>query len=265
LWGSLFTIQINKTELAVAVVIEFRDALIAGTIVVLLTAGVMYLVFGRWEQYSSADWGGRFKNRLAGLLCRFVYFYHRLRFSPIPLPEKGGAVVVSNHVSGLDPLLLIAASRRPLRFVIAQEQYQRFGLQWLFRLAGCIPVDRSRRPEWAMRAALRALNDGEVVALFPHGKIHLDSDPPIKIKGGAVRLSQLSGCPVYPVRLEGVHGEGHTVLAVFIRSKARLIPEPPMVCQPHHYAENLHKVQELIETPAPASLGRDIQEKDDIA
>lgn len=236
----------------VAIVIDI-GVITAWLLLGLLAIAMVYLLLHRWERYSSADWGGRVPNRLAGLLCRFVYYYHRLQASPLPLPKEGGAVVVSNHVSGLDPLLLIAASPRPLRFVIATEQYHRFGLQWLFRLARCIPVDRSRRPEWAMRAALRAIKEGEVVALFPHGKIHLDSEPPVKIKGGAVRLAQITGCPIYPVRLEGVRGEGHTVLAVFIRTEAHLHARPPMYCQRQHYAENLHQLQQLIESPMPVA------------
>ncbi len=56
-------------------------------------------------------------------------------------------MVVANHISGLDPLLMAAASRRSLHFMIAREQYERFGLKWLFRMAGCIPVDRERAPE----------------------------------------------------------------------------------------------------------------------
>ena len=155
--------------------------------------------------------------------------------------------MVSNHVSGLDPLLLAAASPRPLRFLIAREQYDRFGLRWLFRIAGCIPVERQKRPEQAMRAALRALNNGDVVALFPHGKIHLDTDPPMKIKGGAIRLGQISGCPIFPVRIEGVRGQGHTVLAVFIRSDADIVTHEAVYCQPEHYAENLENLQRLLE------------------
>ena len=81
--------------------------------------------------------------------------------APIPLPETGAAIVVCNHISGLDPLVLIAATPRPLRFLIAREEYERFGLQWLFRLGKCIPVERDKRPELAMRAALRAIENGE--------------------------------------------------------------------------------------------------------
>jgi len=74
---------------------------------------------------------------------------------------------VSNHVSGLDPLLLIAATRRPLRFVIAREEYERWGLRWLLHAVGCIPIARGRNPRSALSAARAALEAGEVVALFP--------------------------------------------------------------------------------------------------
>ena len=100
-----------------------------------------------------------------------------------------------------------------------------------------------------MRLALRALKDGEVVALFPHGKIHLDTDPPVKIKGGAVRLAQITGCPIYPVHISGVRGKGHTMLAIPMRSRVRLDNRPILSCQTAHNAQNIHKLQLLIESP----------------
>ena len=152
------------------------------TFLALLTLAVLLLLGVRlWrtvDAHRGPDWGGPWLNRLDGLnrlLCRR---YHRLPAVWLPLPDRGPVLLASNHVSGLDPLLLVAASRRPLRFLIAREQYERRGLQWLFRAAGCIPVDRAARPEQALRAALRALQAGEAVALFPHGRIHLESDPP---------------------------------------------------------------------------------------
>lgn len=200
----------------------------------LLTAAL--ILFGsawtcsRLVRHSEADWGGRWLNCLDGLNRLFCRHYHRLKVDPLPLPETGPALVVANHISGLDPLLLIAASRRPLRFIIASEQYHRFGLRWLFKAVGCIPVDRKGRPERAFRAALRALEQGEVVALFPHGAIHLDSHPPRPLKPGFVRMAQLADCPVYPVRIEGVRGAGLVVASAFMRSRARLTGYPPVVC-----------------------------------
>jgi len=140
----------------------------------------------------------------------------------LDLPPGGPAVVVSNHVSGLDPLLLIAAADRPLRFIIAREQYVRPCLHWLFRAVGCIPVDRAGRPERALRDALAALRDGEVVAIFPHGRIHLPSDEPRPIKRGAVFLAAVSACSIYPVRISGITAAGQTVRAVFIRSRVEM-------------------------------------------
>jgi 1-acyl-sn-glycerol-3-phosphate acyltransferase len=133
---------------------------------------------------------------------------------------------VANHVSGLDPLLLVAACQRPLRFIIAREQYERFGLRWLLRAIGCIPVDRAASPHRALAAARRALQHGEVVALFPQGRIHLDTEGPVRLKPGILHLAKLSGAPVYPLRIDGVRGVGRTLRAVFLRSRARLTVFP---------------------------------------
>ena len=214
----------------------------------LLAAGfVLYLFLRYCDRYRFADWGGPVSNRLASIISCFIHRYHRLPITPIPLPESGAAILVCNHISGLDPLVLIAATPRPLRFLIAREEYERFGLQWLFRLGGCIPVERDKRPELAMRAALRAIADGEVVALFPHAKIHLPTDPPVKIKGGAVRLAQITGAPLYPLHIQGVKGEGHTLLAIPLRSNITLTTHPPLDIEDGKNDENIRKLQQLIE------------------
>lgn len=221
-------------------------------IISLSLLGLVFLLFKfiRYcDRYRLADWGGNFPNRLAGLISCFVHRYHGLSMNPIPLPEKGPAIVVCNHISGLDPLVLIAATPRPLRFLIAREEYERFGLQWLFRLGRCIPVERDKRPELAMRAALRALEDGDVVALFPHGKIHLPGEMPARIKGGAVRLSRISGAPVYPLHVEGVKGAGYTLLAIPLKSNIKLSTHSPQTFARGNNDENIRKLQELIETP----------------
>jgi 1-acyl-sn-glycerol-3-phosphate acyltransferase len=209
----------------------------------ILLACLIYL----GDRYAIATWAGRSINWIDGLvrlLCRFV---HRLPEVYIPLPETGGALVVANHVSGLDPLLLISASRRPLRFLIAKEEYERPILHWLFKAAGCIPVDRTGKPEQALRQALRALQAGEVIAIFPHGKIHLDTDPPRKLKGGVARLAAWSGVPIFPVRIDGVGGEGKVVTAPFIPSRVQLTVAEPFVCQQNEMKECLATISQVIE------------------
>ncbi len=200
--------------------------------------------------HARADWGGPTVNWLDGwtrLLCRYL---HRLPDEHIALPESGAAIVVANHVSGVDPLLLIAASRRPLRFLIAREEYQRPIVSWLFKKAGCIPVDRSGRPEQALRQALRALQQGEVIALFPHGKIHLDTDPPRKIKGGVAWLASWSDAAVFPVRIDGVSAQGKVFTAPFVPSRVRLLMVPPLTCSAESMEQCLKAITLAIETPA---------------
>jgi 1-acyl-sn-glycerol-3-phosphate acyltransferase len=186
----------------------------------LLLALFLFWLNGRCRDANGADWGSFWLNRLDGLNRLFCHHYHRLESLPVPLPRIGGAILVSNHISGLDPLLMIASCDRPLRFLIAREQYQRFGMQWLFRAVGCIPVDRQNSPEKALRQALKALGQGEVIALFPHGKIHLDSDPPRKIKPGAARLAARTQLPLIALRISGVAAQGEVMRPVFLRGRA---------------------------------------------
>lgn len=198
------------------------------------------------DRANSVDWGIGWLNRVDGLLRLFCHRYHRLSYEPLALPESGPALVASNHVSGLDPLLLVAASQRPLRFLIATEQYNRFGMKWLFRAAGCIPVDRRGRPESAFREALRALDEGEVVAVFPHGGIHLESEPPRPLKAGVIRLSQMAECTIHPVRLDGIAGKGHVLRAVFIRGHATLENLPEFRCENMRLKQCLQQLTEYI-------------------
>jgi 1-acyl-sn-glycerol-3-phosphate acyltransferase len=211
------------------------------------------LVFtGFWLYRSSqalggADWGNVWLNSLDRFNRLFCRYYHGMQHPSVSLPEQGPALVVANHVSGLDPLLMVAACQRPLRFIIAREEYERRGFKWLYRAVGCIPVDRERRPERALRAALRALQNGEVVALFPHGKIHLASDPPSPLKPGVAKLAHLACAPIYPLHLSGIRGQGKVIAAVFIRSKAQVKSLPALDCQGLPLRECLHRLASLLE------------------
>lgn len=227
-----------------------------GALLVIALAGLWWLwrrLCAVCEAANGTDWGHVWLNRLDGLNRLFCRHYHRLNHDPIALPPQGGALLVSNHVSGLDPLLMIAAVQRPLRFIIAQEEYERFGFNGLFRALGCIPVAREQRPELALRAALRALEAGEVVALFPHGRIHLESDPPRALKGGVARLAALSGCPIYPVRITGVSGAGRVLGAVARRSRAQLTGFPALTCTGHTAEDCLAELARLLSEPAGVS------------
>jgi 1-acyl-sn-glycerol-3-phosphate acyltransferase len=198
-----------------------------------------------------ADWGRPWLNRLDGLNRIFCRRFHHLRHDSVELPASGGVLVASNHVSGLDPMLLIAASPRPLRFLIAREQYDRWWLRWLFRRIGCIPVERARNPRAALVAARAALERGEVVALFPHGRIHLDHHAPTPLKRGIARLAQMTGAPIYPVRVDGVRGQGLTVAAVFLPSHAQVRSFAPLHCHGRPTEHCLEQLWDMLAAHPP--------------
>lgn len=210
------------------------------------------VVAGLWElkrvgaKHARADWGGRFLNHLDGLMRVFSARFHGLEHQPLPVPRTGGAIIAANHLSGVDPILLSAASSRPLRFLIATEQYRHPLLRWFYDLIGCIPVDRTGSPEKAFYSARRALAEGELVVLFPQGGIRLPGDPRKPLKRGVIALAAMAQVPIIPVRISGVGGMGRLVSAVFIRSRARIHAGPPLKVRGSRDERALLAIEEFI-------------------
>ena len=105
-----------------------------------------------------------------------VHTVYRMRQRGLEhLPATGPGVVVSNHVSFVDALVLAAASRRPLRFVMDHTIFRLPVLSFVFRTARAIPIaPRKEDPELLERAYAeigRALDDGDLVCIFPEGRI----------------------------------------------------------------------------------------------
>lgn len=108
-------------------------------------------------------------NWLNRLFCRIMY--HVTPQSPPPLPPSGSVLLVSNHTSPCDAMVLSATAGRPLAFLMAREIYQRPHLRWLCQALNTIPITRGTADVGAMRAMLRVLRQGEVLGVFPEGGI----------------------------------------------------------------------------------------------
>ncbi|AOE49986.1 Phospholipid/glycerol acyltransferase [Kangiella sediminilitoris] len=229
-----------------------REWLLSNWELVSLSAIACFLVWlifylrKKSRKYNHVDWGSKSLNFIDGLCRGYCVRFHRLKLEKFDLPEEGGAILISNHVSGVDPLLLIAACDRPIRFMIAKEEYQRFGLKWLFKGAGCIPVDRTGRADIAFRQAKRALDSGDIVALFPHGKIHLDHIEPFRVKPGIKRLAQLTKKRILVARITGVRGQGSVFKPLFLRSQTEVLRFPDLSHEFFHKDDALHDLGELL-------------------
>lgn len=125
------------------------------------------------------------------------------------IPATGPALVVCNHVSFMDALVLGGACPRPLRFLMDRPIYETPWLNWFFRIAGAIPVDSDRRDPGGVRRALeevsRALRNGEVVMIFPEGRLTPDGEVQAFRRGLDLVLAR-DPVPVVPAALAGLWG-----------------------------------------------------------
>ena len=130
------------------------------------------------------------------------------------IPTQGAAILTCNHVSFVDPVLLMAASPRPIYFVMDHRIFKMPVLGWLFKLAKAIPIaPRSEDPaayEAAFEAAAKVLRNGDLLAIFPEGGITKDGTLQA-FKGGIMKIlenAQRDGLdvPVVPMALTNLWG-----------------------------------------------------------
>ena len=170
---------------------------------------------------NEVEWDSRAINIIDGWMRIYCRKFHRLEHDPFDLPEEGGVIVVCNHVSGLEPLIKLTACKRPLRYLVAKEEYDIPILHRLLKGVGCIPVERTTRPEVAFRAAIKALKQGEAIGIYPHGGFCLD-DQDKAVKGGVFRLAKLTGAKIIPTRVTGIRKPGNSFIPLFLRGRVKM-------------------------------------------
>jgi 1-acyl-sn-glycerol-3-phosphate acyltransferase len=112
----------------------------------------------------------------------------------------GPAVIVANHPSALDPMFVAAALPDRVLFLAAREFLAWPLIGWAMRAYGCIPVRRGAVDTAAVRLALRALEAGVKVGVFPEGRV---SPAPGPLRPGAGMLAATAGVPILPVAVVG--------------------------------------------------------------
>lgn len=125
------------------------------------------------------------------------------------IPDEGAALLVCNHVSFVDALLIGGAVRRPIRFVMYYKIYNLPVLNFIFRTAGTIPIAGRGEDEVIYERAFRKiaeyLSDGELVCIFPEGKLTTDGQIN-EFKAGVTRILEQTPVPVIPMALQGLWG-----------------------------------------------------------
>ncbi|MFV5215207.1 MFS transporter [Azonexus caeni] len=168
-------------------------------IAALLNAAVAVYIYGLVPEFLL-----RF---VAWLLVKAVYRLRREGVEHIPL--DGPALLVANHVSFADAVILMGASPRPIRFVMDHRIFRTPLLGFVFRHCGAIPIASAKEDPALMEKAFAevaaALADGQLVGIFPEGNITADGELQ-PFRPGVARILAASPVPVVPMALSGLWG-----------------------------------------------------------
>jgi acyl-[acyl-carrier-protein]-phospholipid O-acyltransferase/long-chain-fatty-acid--[acyl-carrier-protein] ligase len=184
---------------------------------------------------------------LPDFLLRFIalvtmHIFYRIRIHGAKnLPIEGGALLIPNHVTWVDALLLTATNQRRIRFVMQREIYNTPVLRALFRLMGVIPVssgDGRKELLEFMRKARAALDDGYMVCVFAEGEL-TRTGMLREFRSGFERIVKGSDYPIIPVYIGGAWG------SILSYAHGRLLSRPP--------ALSPYRVSIIFGKPMPAT------------
>lgn len=146
---------------------------------------------------------------LRALLLVVSHTLYRVRvLNPEVVPREGGALLVPNHVSFLDAVLLITCVDRPIRFVVDAQYFNAALLRPLMRLANAIPIASTGGPRVILRAlreAGQALDRGELVCIFPEGQITRTGGL-LPFRRGFERIVKGRTTPIIPIHIDRIWG-----------------------------------------------------------
>jgi 1-acyl-sn-glycerol-3-phosphate acyltransferase len=139
-----------------------------------------------------------------------IHTIHRVNTVDVErIPDEGPAVLVCNHVSYVDAIVIGAASPRPIRFVMDHRIFRNPFLGWVFRTAKAIPIATARDDPWLMEKAFidiaQALHEGDLVCIFPEGRLTSTGEMN-EFRGGIAKIVARSKVPVIPMALRGLWG-----------------------------------------------------------
>jgi acyl-[acyl-carrier-protein]-phospholipid O-acyltransferase/long-chain-fatty-acid--[acyl-carrier-protein] ligase len=163
------------------------------------------------------------------IACVIARFLYRVRTSGVEhFPLRGGVLLIMNHISYVDVIVLQLACPRPIRFVGHKGLRRQRFFNWCFDVSGCIDVD-DRHPLEGRQAAIRALQAGEVVCISPEGHISRTGQL-MEIKPGFEAIAKQAGVPVVAASIDGLWGSIFSFAGnKYLWKSPRLMPTPVFV------------------------------------
>jgi 1-acyl-sn-glycerol-3-phosphate acyltransferase len=174
------------------------------------------------------------------LAWMLIHTFYRVRKEGLEhIPDEGPCVVVCNHVSYVDAVVIAACVRRPIRFVMDHRIFRAPMLSFIFRTMRSIPIASAREDpalkERALAEAALALAAGEIVGIFPEGRLTHTGELN-RFRPGVQQIIMTTPVPVVPMALRGLWGSffsrAHKGMAMRrwrgIFSRIALVVAPPV-------------------------------------
>ena len=135
----------------------------------------------------------------------FFILNHRVKIKGLEnIPKEGPVVLAGNHKSYFDALIMHAGPKRIVHMLAKKELFKTKFTNAFFKAAACIPVDRKEHDDNAKKEALKVLNDGDVLGIFPEGTTKKKVDL-LPFKYGAVSLAKKAKAMLVPFAITGCY------------------------------------------------------------
>jgi 1-acyl-sn-glycerol-3-phosphate acyltransferase len=158
--------------------------------------------------------------------------------APLPVADDQGAVIVCNHISGVDPCVIQLCTRRVVHWMVAREYYYMPVLTYAFRSAEAIPVNRGGIDTAATKTAIRLAEQGGLVGLFPEGRINTTDELLLPGRPGAALIALRARVKVIPLFVSGVPYDGTALGSLVMPGHARVTVGEPIDLSDYYDREN---------------------------
>jgi len=132
----------------------------------------------------------------------FKVLYRPIIINSENIPKTGSFIFAGNHKKAIDPIMIAISTKRVVRFLAKKELHEGHA-KIFFKVLKTIPVDRINKNKNGITAAIDALNNGEVIALFPEGTRNKTNNVILPFKFGAVTLAKKTNSPIIPFAITG--------------------------------------------------------------
>ncbi len=199
---------------------------------------------------------------LQASLCGLNYLLTRLLWrtevrGTMPVRPGQGAVIICNHRSPVDPSFIqLATGPRVVHWMVAREYVRHPALAWFFRANQAIPVSRGGIDTAATKLAIRLAEEGELVALFPEGRINTSGQLLMPGRPGAALIALKARVPVVPCYCQGSPYDGTMLGALVTPARVRLTIGEPIDLSAYHGRESEREVLEELTLQFLRSIAR---------